>query len=73
MYIIAIAWLYVALMAAISDTTVVGGVLTFVFMGALPMSLFLWLFGTPARRRKLREKSAHIDSETQQIESSEDQ
>ncbi|MCZ4305330.1 hypothetical protein O4G98_11340 [Zoogloeaceae bacterium G21618-S1] len=73
MYIIAIAWLYVALMAAISDTTVVGGVLTFVFMGALPMSLFLWLFGTPARRRKLREKSDHIDSETRQNESNGDQ
>jgi hypothetical protein len=73
MYIIAIAWLYVALMAAISDTTVVGGVLTFVFMGALPMGLFLWLFGTPARRRKLREKNNHIDSETRQNESSEDQ
>ncbi|TVO55350.1 hypothetical protein [Denitromonas halophila] len=73
MYIIAIAWLYVALMAAISDTTVVGGVLTFMFMGVLPMSLFLWLFGTPARRRKLREKSSDIDSDTQHSESSRDQ
>ncbi|NMG44609.1 hypothetical protein GPA22_12820 [Aromatoleum toluvorans] len=51
MYIIAIAWLYVVLIAAISDTTVVGGVLTFVFWGAAPLALFLWLAGTPARRR----------------------
>ena len=51
MYIIAIAWLYVVLIAAISDTTVVGGVLTFVFWGLGPLALFLWLAGTPARRR----------------------
>lgn len=51
MYIIAIAWLYVVLIAAISDTTVIGGVLTFVFWGVGPLALFLWLAGTPARRR----------------------
>lgn len=54
MYIIAVAWLYVALMAAVSDTTVLGGMLTFVFYGLLPLSLFLWLFGTPARHRRAR-------------------
>lgn len=73
MYIIAIAWLYVALLAAVSDTTVVGGVLTFVFLGLLPMSLFLWLFGTPARRRKLREKGDDIDTTAEQNESSRNQ
>lgn len=73
MYIIAIAWLYVALLAAVSDTTVVGGVLTFVFLGLLPMSLFLWLFGTPARRRKLREKGDDIDTTVEQNESSRNQ
>ncbi|MBT0963651.1 hypothetical protein [Denitromonas iodatirespirans] len=73
MYIIAIAWLYVALLAAITDTTVVGGVLTFVFLGLLPMSLFLWLFGTPARRRKLREKDDDIDSAAQPNESDRNQ
>lgn len=51
MYIIAIAWLYVVLIVAVSDTTVVGGVLTFVFWGIAPLALFLWLAGTPARRR----------------------
>lgn len=51
MYIVAIAWLYVVLLAAVSDTTVVGGVLTFVFWGVGPLALFLWLAGTPARHR----------------------
>lgn len=54
MYLIAIAWLYVALLAAISDTTVVGGVLTFVFFGLAPLALFMWLFGTRARHRRQR-------------------
>jgi len=54
MYIIAVAWLYVALMAAVTDDTIVGGVLTFVFYGLFPLALFLWLFGTPARLRRKR-------------------
>ena len=65
MYIIAIAWLYVALMAAISDTTVVGGTLTFIFYGVLPLTLFLWLVGTPERRRRQRTQAAEDDSNAQ--------
>ena len=59
MYLIAIAWLYVALLAAVTDTTVVGGVLTFIFYGLAPMALFLWLFGTPTRRRRQRQREAN--------------
>lgn len=58
MYLIAIAWLYVALLAAVTDDTVLGGVLTFIFFGIAPMALFLWLFGTPARRRRQRAREA---------------
>ena len=56
MYLIAIAWLYVALLAAVTDNSVVGGVLTFVFYGLAPMTLFLWLFGTPTRRWRWRRR-----------------
>lgn len=56
MYVIAIAWIYVALLAAITETTVVGGVLTFVFYGLAPLALVLWLFGTPDRRRRQRSR-----------------
>lgn len=52
MYIVAIAWLYVALMMAISEPSVVAGTLTFVFYGLLPCALLLWLVGTPQRRRQ---------------------
>ena len=60
MYIIAIAWLYVALMVSIADTSVVGGVMTFLFSGLAPLALFLWVFGAPARKRTrlAREKQA---------------
>ncbi|MCV2218029.1 MULTISPECIES: hypothetical protein [Thauera] len=58
MYLIAIAWLYVALLASITENTVVGGVLTFIFFGLAPMALFFWLFGTPTRRRRQRERES---------------
>jgi membrane protein implicated in regulation of membrane protease activity len=61
MYLIAIAWFYVALLAAISDDTVIGGVLTFIFYGLAPLALFLWLFGTPTRRRRQLERESAED------------
>jgi hypothetical protein len=51
MYVIAIAWLYVTILMAATETTVVGGILTLVFYGLAPLALFLWLFGTPQRHR----------------------
>ena len=51
MYLIAIGWMYVVLMASIVNPNPVGGVLTFLFAGLCPLALFLWVFGTPARRR----------------------
>lgn len=63
MYLVAIAWLYVTLMMAVGEATatngtVVGALLTFVLYGALPVSLALYLLGTPARRRLRREREA---------------
>lgn len=52
MYIIAIGWLWVALMMAITEANAVAGTLSFVFYGMLPCALLLWLLGTPARRRR---------------------
>ncbi len=52
MYIVAIGWLYVVLMMALTETSVTAGILTFLFYGLVPLALFLWLAGTPARRRR---------------------
>ena len=51
MYIVAIAYIYVIFMIAVTDKSIVGGIITFVLLGLFPLALFLWLFGTPARRR----------------------
>ncbi|MFH1872993.1 MAG: hypothetical protein ABIK82_13800 [Pseudomonadota bacterium] len=51
MYVIAIGWLYVTLLMAATEANIVAGVLSFVIYGAAPLALFLWLMGTPQRRR----------------------
>ena len=51
MYIIAIAWLYVTLMMAATEPSITAGVLTFAFYGLLPCALFIWIIGTPQRKR----------------------
>ena len=51
MYVIAIGWLYVTLLMAATEPNLTAGVLTFTFYGLAPLALFLWLFGTPQRRR----------------------
>ena len=51
MYIIAIGWLYITVLMAATETNLVAGVLTLVFYGLAPVALFLWIFGSPARRR----------------------
>lgn len=58
MYIIAIAWLYVVVLMSVTETTVIAGVLTFLFYGLAPLALLLWLLGTPARRRRLARAAA---------------
>jgi hypothetical protein len=59
MYVIVIAWLYVVLMMAVAEATstigtLLGAFLTFVLYGALPVSLVVYLIGTPARKRAIK-------------------
>ena len=51
MYVIAIGWLYVTLLMAATEANLTAGVLTFTLYGAAPLALFLWVFGTPQRKR----------------------
>ncbi|MDK3022458.1 hypothetical protein QO239_07520 [Cupriavidus taiwanensis] len=55
MYIVAIGWLYVALMMAITEHNVVAGVATFLMYGVAPVALVLYIMGTPGRRRRRAE------------------
>ena len=57
MYLIAIAWIYVVLMMALAEAlstqgTVLGAVITFLMYGVAPLSVVLYIMGTPMRRRQ---------------------
>lgn len=57
MYIVVIGWLYVILMMAITERSIVAGAMTFIFYGLLPCALLLWLTG--AHRRLLAARQRH--------------
>lgn len=59
MVIVAIAWLYVVFMMSITEHTAVAGVMTFLFYGVFPLTIVLYLMGTPQRKRnrQLAEKN----------------
>lgn len=52
MHIVAIGWLYVTVLMALSENGIVAGLLTFVFYGLMPTMLLLWIFGHSTRRRR---------------------
>jgi hypothetical protein len=42
MHIIALAWIYLTLLMALTESRVVAGILTFLCYGAFPLALTLW-------------------------------
>ena len=63
MYLVVIAWLYVALMMAVTEATsplgtVLGAIFTFLLYGLGPVALLVYLMGTPGRRQKIRAREA---------------
>lgn len=68
MYIVAIAWLYVTVLMAATERSVIAGLLTLVLYGLAPVALLLWIFGAPVRRRARQsspegpapERSSHV-------------
>lgn len=68
MYLIAIAWLYVALMMALAEATspqggLFGALITFLLYGVAPMALVMYLVGTPARRKARKAAEALADAQ----------
>jgi hypothetical protein len=67
MYLVAIAWIYVALMMAVAEATnsngtVLGAIFTFIIYGILPVSIVVYLMRTPTRNRerKARERAEWV-------------
>lgn len=63
MYLIVIAWTYVTLMMAVAEATspqgtVLGALITFALYGMLPMSILVYILGTPSRKRKIKAREA---------------
>jgi hypothetical protein len=59
MYLVVIAWLYVALMMAVAEAaspigTIIGAFFTFVLYGAGPVALVIYVMDTPRRKRSIK-------------------
>ncbi|HQY08543.1 MAG: hypothetical protein IPG57_05590 [Burkholderiales bacterium] len=70
MYLIAIAWMYVALMMSLAEGfspngTWLGAFFTLLMYGVGPVSLLMYLLGTPGRRRLRQRAQAQAESQAE--------
>ncbi len=68
MILVAIGWMYVVLMMAAAEAsspngTLLGALVTLVLYGVLPLSIVLYVMGSPARRRARRAAEAQAASD----------
>jgi TRAP-type C4-dicarboxylate transport system permease small subunit len=57
--LIAVAWIYVVMLMAITEatqTSIIAGIMTFIFYCVLPLGIVLYILRSPQRKRKLREQ-----------------
>ena len=71
MYIVPIAWIYVAMMMSVAEATnsngtVLGAVFTFLLYGVMPVALIMYFMGTPARKRAIRAREAQERAQAQE-------
>ena len=58
LYLIAIAWIFVVLMMAITESSAIAGIMTFIGYCVIPLSLVLYILSSSARKRKIRAEYA---------------
>lgn len=56
--IVAIGWLYVTLLMALTQPTILAGVSTFVFYGLLPTSIIVYVMLAPERKKRRQAREA---------------
>lgn len=66
MHIAAVGWIYVTLMMAITEETVVAGIMTFFLYGVLPTLLILYVSGSGQRRRRRERERLQAMQDKQQ-------
>jgi biotin transporter BioY len=64
-HIAAVGWIYVTLMMAITEETVIAGIMTFFLYGVLPTLIIVYLGGSPQRRRRNEEARLRMMQERQ--------
>jgi TRAP-type C4-dicarboxylate transport system permease small subunit len=66
--IIVIGWLYVTVLVAANEPTVISGIISFLFYGALPCGLLLYFAGSRVRRERRRFKEMMAKKNRQDAE-----
>lgn len=69
MYLVVIAWTYVVLMMSIAEAfspqgSLLGAVFTFLLYGVLPLSIVMYILGTPGRKRALARQQVQDEAKT---------
>lgn len=59
--IIVIGWLYVTILVAANEASLVAGILSFLFYGALPCGLILYFAGARVRRERRRYREMMVE------------
>ena len=67
MHIAAVGWIYVTLMMAITEETVVAGIMTFFFYGVLPTLIILYVGGAGRRRARRARQPQQAMQERQEM------
>lgn len=66
MYLVVIAWSYVVLLMSLAEAlspqgSWLGALFTLLLYGVLPLSIVIYIMGTPSRKRALRQAQAQAD------------
>lgn len=64
MWIVALAWIYVVGLMALTETSVVAGVMTLLAYCVLPLSILFYITGSK-RRQERKRRAARTDDESQ--------
>ncbi|MBC3830487.1 hypothetical protein H8K33_03105 [Undibacterium amnicola] len=68
LYLIAIAWIYVVLLMSLAESSLIAGIMTFIFYCIIPLGLVLYILSSPARKRQIRAKELALREQQKQEE-----
>lgn len=66
LYLIAIAWIYVVLLMSLAESSLIAGIMTFIFYCIIPLGLVLYILSSPARKRQIRAKELALREQQKQ-------